>query len=42
VGPIVGAILAAFLYLFVFFHEEETKYDVPASTPMKDMENGDA
>jgi len=40
VGPIVGAILAAFLYLFVFFHEDETKYDAPASTPMKDMENG--
>lgn len=42
VGPIVGAILAAFLYTFVFFHDEETKaaYEEPASTPMKELENG--
>jgi len=41
VGPIVGAILAAFLYNFVFYHEEEAKYET-AATPMKEMENGEA
>jgi len=37
VGPAVGALLAAFLYNFVFYHEEETKYSETASTPMKEM-----
>jgi len=42
IGPIVGAILAAFLYTFVFYHEDENKYSETATNPMIEMENGDA